>query len=164
MEVHRVAPLRVSRHPYDARVVAESVLVKQQLLILNRSQKRSPISAPTAWSPVLCAPHAPSPADPFRDRPRNQARTRSADARMSVRIDGSHSVVGCIRRRRPRDMYAPTECARHRPKLAPCRLIECHRLQCQREPGGRTDSDRIIATAVFQGCVCSITWKFATDR
>jgi hypothetical protein len=32
-------------------VVAESVLVKHQLLILNRSRKRSPIFVPlTAWS------------------------------------------------------------------------------------------------------------------
>jgi hypothetical protein len=36
-------------------VVAESVLVKQQLLILSRSRQRSPIYvAPIAWSPA-CA-------------------------------------------------------------------------------------------------------------
>jgi hypothetical protein len=34
-------------------VVAESVLVKQQLLMLNRSRRRSPISASLiAWSPA----------------------------------------------------------------------------------------------------------------
>lgn len=48
--------------PGGARsVVAESVLVKHQLLILNRSWKRSPISAPPiALSPACvrssCAP------------------------------------------------------------------------------------------------------------
>jgi hypothetical protein len=34
-------------------VVAESVLVKQQLLILNRSRRRAPTSASViAWSPA----------------------------------------------------------------------------------------------------------------
>jgi hypothetical protein len=36
-------------------VVAESVLVKQQLLILNRSRKRSPTSASLIASSPACA-------------------------------------------------------------------------------------------------------------
>ena len=57
--------------PGGARsVVAESMIVKQQLLILNRSRKRSPICvSPIGWSPAVRTAHAPSQADPFRDRP-----------------------------------------------------------------------------------------------
>ncbi len=55
--------------PGGARaVVAESVLVKPQLLILNRCRKRSPNLRP-AGRMVAGAPHASWPADPFRGRP-----------------------------------------------------------------------------------------------
>ena len=58
--------------PGGARsVVAESVLVKQQLLILNRSRKRSPsLRLSDRMVAGLCALLIrPGPADPFRDRP-----------------------------------------------------------------------------------------------
>jgi hypothetical protein len=52
--MHLLATVARLMGPGGARfVVAESVLVKHQLLILNRSRKRSPISAsPIAWSPA----------------------------------------------------------------------------------------------------------------
>src|ERR1700681_1294189 len=51
-------------------VVAESVLVKEQLLILNRSRKRAPnLRLPDRFVASLCAAHAPEPAGPFRHRP-----------------------------------------------------------------------------------------------
>jgi putative transposase len=51
-------------------VVAESVLVKQQLLILNRSRKRSPrLRLGDRVVAGLCALHLPGPAGPCRDRP-----------------------------------------------------------------------------------------------
>jgi hypothetical protein len=52
--LHRLATDARLAGPGGARaVVAESVLVKHQLLILNRSRKRRPISVPLiAWSPV----------------------------------------------------------------------------------------------------------------
>jgi hypothetical protein len=58
--------------PGGARsVVAESVLVKHQLLILNRSRKRAPnLRASDRVVAGLCALFMrPGPVDPFRDRP-----------------------------------------------------------------------------------------------
>jgi putative transposase len=51
--LHLLATVARLAGPGGARaVVAESVLVKHQLLILNRSRTRSPISVPLiAWSP-----------------------------------------------------------------------------------------------------------------
>jgi hypothetical protein len=55
-----VAPARRSRRRRS--VVAESVLVKHQLLILNRSRTRSPNLRPSDRMVVgLCAPHAHGP-------------------------------------------------------------------------------------------------------
>jgi hypothetical protein len=57
--------------PGGARsVVAESVLVKPQVLILNRSRKRSPNLRPSDRVVAgLCALFMrPGPADPLRDR------------------------------------------------------------------------------------------------
>jgi hypothetical protein len=52
--LHLLATVARLAGPGGARsVVAESVLVKQQVLILNRSRRRSPTFAlPIAWSPV----------------------------------------------------------------------------------------------------------------
>ena len=52
--LHVLATVARLAGPGGARsVIAESVLVKHQLLILNRSRKRSPISASLiAWSPA----------------------------------------------------------------------------------------------------------------
>jgi hypothetical protein len=53
--------------------VAESLLVKHQLLILNRSRKRSPNRrfSDRAVAGLVCAPYASAPADPFRNRPQS---------------------------------------------------------------------------------------------
>ena len=52
-------------------VVAESLLVKQQLLILNRSRHRAPdpprVGSDPRWG--LCAVHASGPGDSLGGRP-----------------------------------------------------------------------------------------------
>ena len=54
--LHLLATVARLAGPGGARaVVAESVLVKQQLLILNRSRKRSPTSASLIESSPACA-------------------------------------------------------------------------------------------------------------
>ena len=69
--LHLLATVARLAGPGGARsVVAESVLVKHQLLILSRFRKRSPhlcLSDPTIVG--VCALLMPAPADPFRDRP-----------------------------------------------------------------------------------------------
>jgi hypothetical protein len=69
--LHLLATATRLAGPGGARsVVAESVLVKHQLLILNRSRKRAPnLRASDRVVAGLCALHAPGPVDPFRDRP-----------------------------------------------------------------------------------------------
>ncbi len=69
--LHLLATVARLAGPGGARsVVAESVLVKHQLLILNRSRNRSPPSASLiAWGRPVCGAHAPAPADPFRHCP-----------------------------------------------------------------------------------------------
>src|SRR5437667_3288530 len=69
--VHAIATLARLLGPGGIRsVVAESVLVKQQLLILNRS--RQAVTESTHFrSPrrrFVCSPHSPRPPDPFRHR------------------------------------------------------------------------------------------------
>jgi len=55
--------------PGGARsLVAESVLVGHQLLVLSRFEDERPISVPLiAWSPVCVRFYPPGPVDPFRD-------------------------------------------------------------------------------------------------
>jgi hypothetical protein len=70
--LHLLATVARLAGPGGARsVVAESVLVKQQRLILNRSRKRSPRLRLSDRIIAGCcaAPHAPKAATPFRDRP-----------------------------------------------------------------------------------------------
>jgi hypothetical protein len=69
--LHLLATLARLAGPGGARaVVAESVLVKHQLLILNRSRKRSPnLRSADRVVVGLCSLHAPEPVDPFRGRP-----------------------------------------------------------------------------------------------
>src|SRR4030081_1503991 len=69
--LHLLATVARLAGPGGARsVVAESVLIKHQLLILNRSRKRSPKLrvSDRMVAGLLCAPHAPEPSDPVRDR------------------------------------------------------------------------------------------------
>jgi putative transposase len=55
--VHIIATLARLLGPGGTRsVVAESVLLKQQLLILNRSRQRSPNLRPMAWQGILPEP------------------------------------------------------------------------------------------------------------
>ena len=71
--VHVMATLARLLGPGGIRsVIAESVLVKQQLLILNRSRQRSPNlrtsdRLATRRRPV-CSPHPPRPPDPLSNR------------------------------------------------------------------------------------------------
>jgi len=72
--LHLLATVARLAGPGGARaMVAESLLVKQQLLILNRSRKRSPNllcvvrTGSSAKSPCLCSPRKPSlPGNPRR--------------------------------------------------------------------------------------------------
>src|SRR5256886_14872325 len=69
--LHLLATVARLAGPGGARaVVAESVLVKQQLLILNRSRKTFPQPPPlrSHRRRRLCAPDVSWSADPFRDR------------------------------------------------------------------------------------------------
>src|SRR5207244_9574786 len=68
--VHAIATLARLLGPGGVRsVVAEPVLVKQQLLILNRSRQRSPnLRTSDRLVAGLCAPHSPRPPDPFSHR------------------------------------------------------------------------------------------------
>jgi hypothetical protein len=77
--------------PDGARsVVAESVLVKHQLLILNRSRQRSPkLHLSDRMIAGLCAPHPPGPTHPFCDRPQALnalASSSSADTTRKYRL------------------------------------------------------------------------------
>jgi hypothetical protein len=56
--------------PGGARsVVAESILVKQQLLILNRSRQRAPnLRRRSPHRRLVCSSPAPKPTDPFGNR------------------------------------------------------------------------------------------------
>src|SRR5579862_2771111 len=69
--LHLLATVARLAGPGGARaVVAESVLVKQQLLILNRPRKRSPTSASLIASSKACARCSSArAAGPFRHRP-----------------------------------------------------------------------------------------------
>src|SRR5436190_15440869 len=66
--IHLIATFARLAGPDGARsVVAESVLVKQQLLILNRSRQRSPnLRVSDRAVAGLWAPDSSWPADPFR--------------------------------------------------------------------------------------------------
>jgi hypothetical protein len=68
--VHLIATLFRQFGPGGVRfVVAESVLVKHQLLIDNRSRQRSPnLRVSDRLIAGLCALLMPQPADPIRDR------------------------------------------------------------------------------------------------
>jgi hypothetical protein len=69
--IHLITTVARLAGPGGARsVVAESVLVKQQLLILNRSRQRSPnLRACDRLIAGLCALLLrPKPTDPFRNR------------------------------------------------------------------------------------------------
>jgi hypothetical protein len=69
--LHLLATVARLAGPGGARsVVAESVLVKHQLLILNRSRKRSPNLRPSdrVVAGLCTLIHAPGPVDLFRDR------------------------------------------------------------------------------------------------
>jgi hypothetical protein len=71
MFLHLLVTVARLAGPGGARaVVAESVFVKQQLLILNRPRKRSPNLRPSdrVIAGVCAAPDAPWPADSLRDR------------------------------------------------------------------------------------------------
>ena len=65
--IHLMATLARLAGPGGARsVVAESVLVKQQLLILNLSRKRSRhLRLSNRTVAGVCAPHPPWPTDPL---------------------------------------------------------------------------------------------------
>ena len=56
---------------------------------------------------------------------RNRARIPAASARVSVRIDGSRTVVGCIKRRRRRDACA-TEAPGVTPETRNVPTLQCH--------------------------------------
>jgi hypothetical protein len=68
--VHAVATLARLLGPSGVRsVVAESVLVKQQLLILNRSQRSPNLrSSDRLVAGFVCPRHSPCPPIPFSDR------------------------------------------------------------------------------------------------
>ena len=69
--VHIIATLARLLGPGGIRsVVAESVLIKQQLLILNRSRQRSPNlrSSDRLCCRFVCSSHSPRPSDPFSHR------------------------------------------------------------------------------------------------
>ena len=69
--VHLIATLARLMGPGGLRsVVAESVLVKQQLLILNRSRHRAPNLCASDRNPRrrVCTVHAPGPGDSLSDR------------------------------------------------------------------------------------------------
>ena len=106
--LHLLATVARLAGPGGARaVVAESVLVKQQLLILNRSRKRSPNLRPSdrvvAGLCAPCLPESPSgrstdsgPRSERHPRRRSQTWLRSS----SVRVGGGDEVNG-LRRSRP---------------------------------------------------------------
>src|SRR6185503_6306149 len=90
--LHLVATLIRLVGPGGARaVVAESVLIKQQLLILNRSRRRAPNLrlADRVVAGVLHAAHAPGAAGPCRDGPE----TLNAPAPPSSADDAEISSV-----------------------------------------------------------------------
>jgi len=115
--------------PGGARsVVAESVLVKHQLLILNRSRKRSPSLRPSDRVVAgLCAlfmrpsrlirsaiVFKPSTLRLHRAliRGKYRALARTAHGRVSGTVAGGPTVVGCIKRRlrhEPCAAYAPSK-------------------------------------------------------
>ena len=69
--VHLIATLARLMGPGGLRsVVAESVLVKQQLLILNRSRHRAPnlCASDRILAGSVCTVHAPGPGDSLSDR------------------------------------------------------------------------------------------------
>ena len=69
--VHLIATLARLMGPGGLRsVVAESLLVKHQLLILKRSRDRAPESPCVGSDPCrrVCAVHAPRPCGPLGDR------------------------------------------------------------------------------------------------
>lgn len=55
--IHLIATVARLAGPGGIRsVVAESLIVRHQLLILNRSRKRAPISARSIGSSLVCVP------------------------------------------------------------------------------------------------------------
>jgi hypothetical protein len=67
LSVHIITTLARLLGPGDIRsVVAESILIKQQLLTLNRSRQRSPKLR--SCCRALCSLHSSRPPDPFRNR------------------------------------------------------------------------------------------------
>jgi hypothetical protein len=110
--LHLLATVARLAGPGGARsLVAESVLVKHQLLILSPSRKRSAnLRFSDRMVAGLCAPHAPGPAGPFCDRPQtfnalepsSSADTAEISAALLVHEDNpkSDSAVSCRRLRR----------------------------------------------------------------
>jgi hypothetical protein len=79
--VHLVATIARLAGPGGGRsVVAESVLVKQQLLILNRSRHRSPNLRVlrSRRRRLVYSPHASRPTDPLRNRIENSLEPSSS--------------------------------------------------------------------------------------
>jgi hypothetical protein len=80
---------------------------------------------------------------------RTRARTWAANARMSVRIDGSCTVVGCIRHRWRRDLWT-TAVGNSEPRAVS--TVELHPvLSAWVNLCGDTDSGRITGTRVLSG-------------
>ena len=95
--LHLLATVARLAGPGGARsVVAESVLVKQQLLILNRSRKRSPnLRFSDRLVAGVCAlPHAPAPADPFRDHPQTLNALEPSSSADTAEISAALLVHG----------------------------------------------------------------------
>ena len=93
--LHMLATVAWLVGPGGARsVVAESVLVKHQLLILNRSRKRSPkLSASDRVVAGLCALFM-RPVDPFRDRPQTVNTAESASSVDAAEVSPTLLVQG----------------------------------------------------------------------
>ena len=114
--LHLLATIARLSGPGGARsVVAESVLVKHQLLTLNRSRKRSPnLRASDRVVAGLCSLYASGPVDPFGDRPQTvnaveaPSSADTAEVSPALLVQPHERALEWLRPRVPRGLRALT--------------------------------------------------------